>query len=298
MWPPKSFIAVIALVFLAYLFLPDYFNEREHFEASYTPDKTYKLTFLYSDDLKTCRSAVHKNELRQARYLLTKSIRSEVEDQGGYVLNLSGGDLYSLREPSDASVFYSTDYDAMAVGSYLFDYPLERIQQQQQVSPFPFLSVNIYESETGKPAFDAHTTFNFDGLNVTVIGITSEGLFEQQRKNISSIDVSNPIRNLRRLISTLHHYSDITVVLSQSGFSDVNREAVQRADIQGLDLILGRENSKNVGHDTLSALRTCNDQVIQINLEFRNGKIIKKERKNIPVEPRVPYSSSMLPIQA
>ena len=296
MLSPGSCIVAITFSLLTTLSLSGCTSSNEYFTATYTPDKTYQITFLYSDSPTYCHSALQKSELRSARYELTQTIRSEIEEQGGYVLNLSSGDLYPLLKNPDSIDPYDTSYDAMAIGSYLFDLSVERIKQQQQVSPFPFLSANIYEAETGKPLFDAYDTFDFDGLNISVVGITSQELFEQQRKNISTIEVSNPVRSLTHMISVIRPHSDMTVVLSQNGYSDVSRERITEANIRGLDLILGGQGVE--APLSATAPQTCSGRITQVNVEFRNGEITDKEQKITPVNIQTSYLPSMRLIDA
>ena len=65
-------------------------------------------------------------------------------------------------------------YDAMTVGNHEFDNPLDIIRKQQRWANFPFVSANIYDRQTGRRLFDPWTMFEFDGVKVAVMGLTTE----------------------------------------------------------------------------------------------------------------------------
>lgn len=44
-------------------------------------------------------------------------------------------------------------YDAMALGNHEFDNPLEVLRMQEKWAKFPFLSANIYDTQSGKRLF-------------------------------------------------------------------------------------------------------------------------------------------------
>lgn len=108
-------------------------------------------------------------------------IRKEVAAEGGSVLLLSGGDINTGVPESDLQDaepdfrgMNLIGYDAMAVGNHEFDNPLSVLRQQEKWAKFPFLSANIYQKSTGERLFKPWALFKRGGLNIAVIGLTTD----------------------------------------------------------------------------------------------------------------------------
>lgn len=115
-----------------------------------------------------------------ARKTLVDRIRHEVEETGGEVLLLSGGDINTGVPESDLQDakpdFVGMNllgYDAMAVGNHEFDNPLSILDKQREWAQFPMLAANIYKAD-GTRYFEPYKVFDVNGLKVAVIGLTTK----------------------------------------------------------------------------------------------------------------------------
>ncbi|WP_298439954.1 bifunctional UDP-sugar hydrolase/5'-nucleotidase UshA [uncultured Ferrimonas sp.] len=116
-----------------------------------------------------------------ARKTLIDQIRAEVEQAGGEVILLSGGDINTgvpesdlLDAEPDFVGMNLLGYHAMAIGNHEFDNPRSVLQAQQALAEFPFLSANIYDDRFGVRLFDSHALFTINGLKIAVVGFTTE----------------------------------------------------------------------------------------------------------------------------
>jgi 5'-nucleotidase/UDP-sugar diphosphatase len=169
----KKSITVSLLAALGALSLP---------AQAYEQDKTYNITILHTNDHHGhfWRSEYGEYGL-SAQKTLVDGIRKEVAAQGGSVLLLSGGDINTGVPESDLQDaepdfrgMNLIGYDAMAVGNHEFDNPMSVLRQQEKWAKFPFLSANIYQKSTNQRLFKPWMIFNRQGLNIAVIGLTTD----------------------------------------------------------------------------------------------------------------------------
>ncbi|MCX8963876.1 bifunctional UDP-sugar hydrolase/5'-nucleotidase [Erwinia psidii] len=149
---------------------------------AWVKDRVYKFTVLHTNDH---HGRFWQNERDEyglaAQKTMMDKIRYDVQAHGGAVLILSGGDINTGVPESDLQDaepdfrgMNLVGYDAMAIGNHEFDNPLSVLRQQQKWAKFPLLSANIYQKSTGKRLFQPYALFNRMGLNIAVIGLTTD----------------------------------------------------------------------------------------------------------------------------
>jgi 5'-nucleotidase len=114
----------------------------------------------------------------------------------GRVMLLDGGDMFQGTLVSNLHegavmirAFDALHYDAAAVGNHEFDYgpagphtvpkdagenPRGALQARIREATFPILSCNLVDDKTGQPIFKPWTMLHVDGVNIAVIGGTTE----------------------------------------------------------------------------------------------------------------------------
>ncbi|WP_422463042.1 hypothetical protein [Endozoicomonas sp. ALB115] len=285
-WPKLIINALLASVLVA---LAYFWVSQENQKPGYIYDKTYKLTILNTSELSHEYDNGKSNSSDQLiqRQALINKIRKEVEADGGKLLLLSGGELSTNDDILNLKQLNQLGYNAMAVSPLLFDEPLNNIRNQEAAADFPFLSANLYESETGRPVFDAYALFDFDGLRIAVMGITRPGavndVVSEYRRGIELID---PALATSELIPYLRRQADIVIVathaihypkLIRSG----SKPVFPVAKMEGIDLLVG--NSALPHHESYHRNETgtslnaseCCSAIKRIDLEFRNGELKK-----------------------
>lgn len=189
-----------------------------------------------------------------ARKTLVDHIRTEVLAQGGDVLLLDAGDINTgvpesdmLDAEPDIRGMNAMGYDAMAVGNHEFDNPLPVLRKQEAWMDFPLLAANIYDA-SGKRLFAPFHLFRLHGLNVAVLGLTTE----------TTAVVGNPIHvrgltfrpavdEARELVPILRQQADVIIALTHLGYAENSTEGsvgLARA-VPGIDLIVdGHSHTK------------------------------------------------------
>jgi len=265
----------------------------------------FQITLLHTNDHHGRFWKNAKGEYGMAaRKTLIDRIRSEVESQGGFVLLLDAGDIntgmpeskMSNAEP-DIKGMNLLGYDAMTVGNHEFDNPISILRTQQSWMEFPLLSANIYDKTTKKQLFDPFATFNFKGLKIIVLGLTTEDTTTQGNPdNIKNIEFTRVINYCRDMVPQLTDRSDILIALTHLGYypnaahgSNAPGSVSLARAVNGIDVIVDGHT-----HTMLESPDVQNNTIIvqageygkylgRLDLTYSNGKLIQKAYQLIPV---------------
>ncbi len=271
-------------------------------------DKTYKLTVLHTND--------HHGRFWQdrkgrwgmaARMTLVNQIRKEVEAEGGNVLLLSGGDINTGVPESDLQDavpdfmgMNKLGYDAMAVGNHEFDNSRDVLKMQEDLAKFPFLSANIVDEKTGEPVFEPYTMFEFDGLEVAVMGMTTTDTPKQSSpENVAGLEFRNPVAVATDLVPELRKTADIVIAATHMGhYANANYgvnapgDVTLARNVDGIDMIVGGhsqdplfEPDQQNGAYIVQA-HEWGKYVGRADFEFKNGDLKLVDYELIPVNPK------------
>ncbi len=216
-------------------------------------DKTYRLTILHTND--------HHGRFWQngdgeygmaARKTLIDQIRKEVAASGGYSLLLDGGDVNTGVPESDLQDavpdfkgMNMLGYDAMAVGNHEFDKPLTTLRMQRELVKFPMLAANIYDS--GNRMFEPYKVFNFDGLRIGVMGLTTEDTKKMvSPDNVRTIEFRSVVAEARKVVPELRTKSDVVIAATHMGHyengkhgTNAEGDVTMARSVNGIDLVVG-----------------------------------------------------------
>ncbi|EBV6339885.1 bifunctional UDP-sugar hydrolase/5'-nucleotidase [Salmonella enterica] len=198
---------------------------------AYEKDKTYKITILHTND--------HHGHFWRSEYgeyglaaqkTLVDSIRTEVAQEGGSVLLLSGGDINTGVPESDLQDaepdfrgMNLIGYDAMAVGNHEFDNPLTVLRQQEKWAKFPFLSANIYQKSTGERLFKPWAIFTRQDIKIAVIGLTTDDTAKiGNPEYFTDIEFRKPAEEAKVVIQELNmnEKPDVIIATTHMGHYD------------------------------------------------------------------------------
>ena len=216
-------------------------------------DKTYRLTILHTND--------HHGRFWQngdgeygmaARKTLIDQIRKEVAASGGYSLLLDGGDVNTGVPESDLQDavpdfkgMNMLGYDAMAVGNHEFDKPLTTLRMQRELVKFPMLAANIYDS--GNRMFEPYKVFNFDGLRIGVMGLTTEDTKKMvSPDNVRTVEFRSVVAEARKVVPELRTKSDVVIAATHMGHyengkhgTNAEGDVTMARSVNGIDLVVG-----------------------------------------------------------
>ena len=269
------------------------------------PDKTYKLTVLHTND--NHGRFWHDRKGRwgmAARMTLVNQIRDEVAADGGNVLLLSGGDINTGVPESDMQDavpdFMGMNllgYDAMAIGNHEFDNSRDILAMQEELAEFPFLAANIVDEKTGENIFQPYTTFEFDGLRVAVMGMTTTDTPKQTSPDsVAGLEFRSPVDVASELVPELKKNADVIIASTHMGHyqnadfgANAPGDVTLARSVDGIDLIVGGHSQDPLFEPDLQnetyivQAHEWGKYVGRADFEYRNGDFKLVNYELIPV---------------
>ena len=222
---------------------------------------------------------------------VVKKVRAERDDK---VLMLDGGDTWQGSLSANASKGQDM-VDCMALlkpdamtGHWEFTYGEARVKQLIEGLGFPFLALNIRDTEWNEPAFEAMKMFTRGGVKVAVLGqafpytpvANPRWMMPKWSFGIREEDVRSQVDKARKAGAQL------VVLLSHNGF-DVDRKLASRVD--GIDVILtghthdAMPEAVTVGKTLLIASGSHGKFVSRLDLDVQDGAVKGFRYKLIPL---------------
>ena len=220
-----------------------------------------------------------------------KRVRAE---RGDKVLLLDGGDTWQGSLGANASRGQDM-VDCMALlkpdamtGHWEFTYGEARVQELIKGLGFPFLALNIRDTEWNEPVFEPMKMFERGGVKIAVLGqafpytpvANPRWLMPKWTFGIREEDVRANVEKARK------GGAQLVVLLSHNGF-DVDRKLAAR--VQGIDVILtGHTHDAipeaiKVGNTLLIASGSHGKFVSRLDLDVQNGALKGFRYKLIPL---------------
>jgi sulfur-oxidizing protein SoxB len=222
---------------------------------------------------------------------VVKRVRSE---RGDKVLFLDGGDTWqgslganSSRGQDMVDCMSLLKLDAMT-GHWEFTYGEARLKELVKDLDFPFLALNIRDSEWNEPVFDAMKIFERGGVRIAVLGeafsytpiANPRWLMPKWTFGIREEEVRAQVEKARK------SGAQLVVLLSHNGF-DVDRKMAGR--VAGIDVILtghthdALPEAVTVGNTLLIASGSAGKFVSRLDLNVQNGVVKGFRYKLIPL---------------
>ncbi|MGH6664913.1 MAG: thiosulfohydrolase SoxB, partial [Pseudolabrys sp.] len=222
---------------------------------------------------------------------VVKHVRGE---RGDKVLVLDGGDTWQGSLGANASRGQDM-VDCMALlkpdamtGHWEFTYGEARVKELIKGLGFPFLALNVRDTEWNEPVFDAMKMFERGGVKIAVLGqafpytpvANPRWLMPQWSFGIREDDVRAQVDKARK------GGAQLVLLLSHNGF-DVDRKLAGR--VAGIDVILtghthdALPEAIKVGNTLLIASGSHGKFVSRLDLDVRNGAVKDFRYKLIPL---------------
>src|SRR4051812_960367 len=210
------------------------------------------------------------------------------------VLFLDGGDTWqgsltanATRGQDMADCFKLLKPDAMT-GHWEFTYGTDRVKELVEGLGFPFLALNIRDTEWQEPVFPAYKMFEKGGVKVAVLGqafpytpvANPRWMIPTWSFGIREEDVRVNVEKARR------EGGQLVVLLSHNGF-DVDRKLAGR--VAGIDVILTAHTHDalpevmRVGKTLLVASGSHGKFLSRLDLDVRAGEVTDLRYKLIPL---------------
>jgi len=177
--------------------------------------------------------------------------------------------------------------DAMT-GHWEFTYGAERVKQAIEGLGFPFLGLNIRDTEWNEAAFEGSTFIERGGVKIALLGqafpytpvANPRWMIPNWSFGVREEDVQTLVDKVRK------GGAQLVVLLSHNGF-DVDRKLASR--VKGIDVILtghthdALPEAIKVGKTLLIASGSCGKFVSRLDLDVRDGEVKAFRFKLIPL---------------
>jgi S-sulfosulfanyl-L-cysteine sulfohydrolase len=225
---------------------------------------------------------------------LATAIKHVRAERSGKVLLLDGGDTWQGSLGANRSkgqdmvdCMRLLKPDAMT-GHWEFTYGVARVQEIIKSLEFPFLALNVRDTEWNEPVFDAYKMFERGGVKIAVLGqafpytpvANPRWMMPRWSFGIHEDDVRANVEKARKAGAQL------VVLLSHNGF-DVDRKLAAR--VSGIDVILtGHTHDAlpevvKVGSTLLIASGSHGKFLSRLDLDVQNGAVKGFRYKLIPL---------------
>ena len=291
---------------------PPHLTGRNFLQRFGIPEKSAAAYALTDQDFEALAKSFGRIGGLDRLAAVVRRVRAERGDEK--VLFLDGGDTWQGSMGANASRGQDM-VDCMALlkpdamtGHWEFTYGEARVKELIKGLGFPFLALNIRDTEWNEPAFEPMKMFEKGGVKIAVLGqafpytpvANPRWLMPKWSFGIREEDVRANVEKARKAGAQL------VVLLSHNGF-DVDRKLASR--ISGIDVILTGHT-----HDALpEAVKVANTLLIasgshgkfvsRLDLDVQNGAVRDYRYKLIPlfsdvIKPDVEMSAAIAKARA
>jgi len=255
------------------------------------PEKTAAAYAMTSEEFSSLAKSYGRIGGLDRLATVVKRVRAE---RGDRVLLLDGGDTWQGSLGANRSKGQDM-VDCMALlkpdamtGHWEFTYGEARVKELIKGLGFPFLALNIRDTEWNESAFEAMKMFERGGIKIAVLGqafpytpvANPRWMMPKWSFGIREEEVRNQVDKARKAGAQL------VVLLSHNGF-DVDRKLATR--VSGIDVILTGHT-----HDALPAAVKVNETLLiasgshgkflsRLDLDVQNGAVMGFRYKLIPL---------------
>ena len=271
--------------------LPPHLTGKDFLKHFGIPEKSAAAYAMTSEDFETLAKSYGRIGGLDRLATVVKSVRAE---RDGKVLLLDGGDTWQGSLSSNRSkgqdmvdCMSLLKPDAMT-GHWEFTYGEARVKEIIKGLGFPFLALNVRDTEWNEPVFEPYKMFEKGGVKIAVLGqafpyqpiANPRWLIPNWSFGIREDDIRANVEKVRKLGAQL------VVLLSHNGF-DVDRKLASR--VSGIDVILtGHTHDAipeaiKVGKTLLIASGSSGKFISRLDLDVQNGVIKDFRYKLIPL---------------
>ena len=133
--------------------------------------------------------------------------------------------------------------DVVTIGNHEIDYGISHLLFLEKCAKFPIINANLHVSTNGARLFKSHHIIEMDGMKILFIGIVTESVLLQAKKESlvgNYVNVHDAAMEVERICNAYKSTDiDCTVLLTHIGF-EADKELAARLDPSlGVDIIIG-----------------------------------------------------------
>ena len=209
-----------------------------------------KLTILHSNAMHGDFLAEDKSGKLIGGVSMLSGYIQKVRQEEENVLYAVSGDMFSgsvidteFKGISTIEIMNMLAPDVATLGNHEIDYGLGHLLFLEKCARFPIINANLYLTTNEMRLFQSHIILEVGGMKVLFIGILTEEVLAQARKDRligSFINVREAASEVGRICNAYRTEDvDLTVLLTHIGFEEDKRLAALLDPRWGVDIIIG-----------------------------------------------------------
>jgi len=272
------------------------------------PDRPpVRLTFLQFNDHYVLEPADREGQKGGMARIATLVARTRAESP--HTLLALGGDTISpsimstfLRGQQMIAAWNQLGLDVASFGNHEFDFGPATLLDRMRESRFVWVSSNVTDRATGRPFGGARFTHVIErgGVSVGFFGLTVPDTAQTSSPG-SGVAFGEPIGAARAAVTTLTA-ARVPIVVAVT-HQDMPADEQMARTVPGIALVLGgheHDPLENVVGDTLITKAGADGVfVVRIDLQVtREGKVLGRQHRFIPITPELPAEPAMAALVA
>lgn len=212
--------------------------------------KTKKLTILHSNDLHGDFLAEQIDAQLIGGVSMLSGYVSKVRKEEKNTIYCIAGDMFQgsvidseFRGISTIEIMNMLSPDVVTIGNHEIDYGIAHLLFLEKCAKFPIINANLRIATNQARLFQPHRIIEIDGMKILFIGILTEAVLPQARKEAlvgSFVDVCDAATEVERICNAYNALDiDCTVLLTHIGFEEDKLLAAQLDPALGVDIIIG-----------------------------------------------------------
>jgi 2',3'-cyclic-nucleotide 2'-phosphodiesterase (5'-nucleotidase family) len=125
-------------------------------------------------------------------------------------------------------------YDAVGIGERELAFGYDRLKELAAKSKVPFVSSNLVDKKSGKPAFKQYVVVRKGGLRVGIFSVLGPKI-ELPANTGEQLTIDDPIASAQAMVATLRKQADVVVALTHLGRVEGEDLAAQ---VPGIDVVV------------------------------------------------------------
>ncbi len=233
----RYFLCITLLTYLLFFVFSCKQSLESDSEAALSPGDTISLAVMATADVHgRVRAWDYYRDREEPRYALSKvatlvdSIRSVYRyhlllDAGDWLQGNPFAEYFALHDPQERHFPFleaadAMEFDAIALGNHEFNFGLDYLNRQIEMTRTPIIGANIYNHGTNQPAYPPYILKDFAGVTVAVVGLTTPGSAVWDRTRVEGIlDFGDGVDAAQRFVNEVYEKvgADVVIVLAHSG---------------------------------------------------------------------------------
>ena len=211
---------------------------------------TKKLTLLHSNDLHGDFLAAELDTRLIGGVSMLSGYVNKVRQEEENTIYCIAGDMFrgsvidsEFRGVSTIEIMNMLAPDVVTIGNHEIDYGISHLLFLEKCAKFPIINANLHVSTNGARLFKSHHIIEMDGMKILFIGIVTESVLLQAKKESlvgNYVNVHDAAMEVERICNAYKSTDiDCTVLLTHIGF-EADKELAARLDPSlGVDIIIG-----------------------------------------------------------